>query len=300
MKNKKIIITGSTGFIGSRLTEYLNEQGCELHLLLRDVNKGKNLFPFAEVYDAACDVSELKTICNAIKPDGVIHLATHFSANHKTEEFEDMLEANIILGAKLLEAVSPVAKWFLNIGTYWQHYEGQRYSPVNFYAATKQAFEDLLVFFADHFKINVGTLCLNDTYGPGDTRRKIFNLWRDMCLNPDQTLEMSPGEQIMDMLHIKDVVSAIEHCAILLENDTDGVLNKQIFYVTAAEKPTLKELSRIFEKISGSHLNIIWGAKPYRHREVMNPLCYGKKLPGWEAEIKYEEGISDFLNSMEF
>ena len=56
-----------------------------------------------------------------------------------------------------------------------------------------------------------------------------------------------------------------------------------------------EEAAETFAKVSGKKLDICWGARPYRQREVMHPKCSGIKLPGWHPAVTLEEGIKKFL-----
>jgi nucleoside-diphosphate-sugar epimerase len=167
---------------------------------------------------------------------------------------------------------------------------------VNLYAATKQAFEDIAKFYLDTSGINFVTLKLNDTYGPADKRKKILNVWMN-CIQTGEALDMSEGEQLIDITYIDDVVDAYVTMIKLLENDTSSSLKGKFFAVSSSKPLKLKELAKIFERISSGKLNINWGAKPYRSREVMIPWNQGKSIPGWKPRVSLEEGIKRFINS---
>lgn len=84
-----------------------------------------------------------------------------------------MISSNIELGSLLLDcAYNSNVSFFINVGTYWQHYHGEAYNPVNLYAATKQALEDIANYYRIISDMKICTFCLNDTYGKGDTRKK--------------------------------------------------------------------------------------------------------------------------------
>ena len=77
----------------------------------------------------------------------------------------------------------------VNTGTSWQHYENSDHRPSNLYAATKQAFEEILNFYATAYPLRVCSLHLSDTYGPNDIRPKLFgfltlgNSREELCKN---------------------------------------------------------------------------------------------------------------------
>ncbi len=189
-------------------------------------------------------------------------------------------------------AAQAKVKWFINTGTFWQHYEDKKYSPVNLYAATKQAFESIAQFYWETNQIKFCTLKLSDTFGSGDTRQKIFNLWQKIA-ETGECLEMSPGEQIIDISHIDDIISAFALLAKHLNNNHPEVKNGDIFAVKANERYTLKELAVLFEKATNQKLNINWGGRPYRAREVMEPWKEGKVIP----EFSQKKTLKQYIKS---
>jgi len=54
---------------------------------------------------------------------------------------------------------------------------------------------------------------------------------------------------------------------------------------------SLRKLAEVFEKVTNKKLNIKWGARPYREREVMIPLENGEVVPNWKPKVSLEEGI---------
>ena len=129
------------------------------------------------------------------------------------------------------------------------------------------------------------------TYGPNDTRKKIFKLFKDNA-ESGEILKMSPGEQKLDILFISDIISGFKHLTELLASQEDL---EEEYVLSSGQQRSLKEIASEFERVSGMKLNIEWGGRPYRDREVMIPWK-GKVLPMWEAHVELEEGIKLFLN----
>ena len=185
-------------------------------------------------------------------------------------------------------------KWFINTGTFWQNYQNANYSPVNLYAATKQAFESIAKYYIDTNQIKFATLRLSDTFGPNDTRPKIFNIWNKIAKSGD-TLDMSPGEQLIDISFIDDIVAAFTLIAKHLHANLPEVPNGSVYAVKAEKRYTLIQLAALYEQATKTKLNINWGARPYREREVMMPWADGVLVPGWKAKVKIEDGIKAIL-----
>lgn len=294
----KILVTGPTGFIGRNLINKLlkskhqiiaiEKEGADISFL----EKNKIRFGY---YDKT--YSSVYHFVSQEKPDGIIHLASLFLAAHKAENIEDLVNSNVLFPLHLIEAASNAnVRWFLNTGTFWQNFQNKDFSPVNLYAASKQSFQDLAKYYFEAKNINFSTLKLSDTFGPGDSRPKVFNLWLNAA-KTGETLEMSPGEQLIDISFIDNVVDGFFTLAEILEKDENREYCGKVYALKAEKRYTLKELSEVFRNITQSDLKINWGKKPYRFREVMIPWETGESIPGWKPKISLEDGIRIFYNN---
>ncbi|MDR1884361.1 MAG: NAD-dependent epimerase/dehydratase family protein [Prevotella sp.] len=283
-----ILITGATGFIGQNLIESIKT----VHNIYIYARPSSNLDIIGLNYNVCfeTDISKIRTYLIENKIEGIVHLASLFLSSHNESQIKDLIKSNIYLGASLLEAsINTNVKWFLNTGTFWQHYipDSKKYCPVNLYAATKQAFIDIARYYVETTSIRFVTLKICDTFGKNDSRPKIFNLWESNSQKGD-VLDMSSGEQYIDIIHIEDVVRGFIHLIDML--NSDAILEPE-YALYAKERYTLKDLCEIYEKTTGKRLNINWGARPYRIREVMNPWIAGTRLPEWMPQHDIIQGI---------
>ena len=293
---KKIIITGSTGFVGSNLAKfYLDKKKFKVHLIVRNNSDLSNIDSIKDLVELFLYDGKLENLIEffqKVNPETVFHLASNFIAEHKSDEIDALIHSNITFGLHILEAmkVSEVKK-MINTGTSWQHFNNDEYNPVCLYAATKQSFEALIEYYVQAEDFKVITLKLFDTYGETDTRPKLINLLNKFA-DEETELNMSPGEQIINLVHINDVCSAFDTAYKLLISLKQPSHFK---YAVASEKSyQLKEIIKIFESVSNKKINVIWGGKPYRNREVMTLWNKGKKLPNWEAKIELVEGFNRY------
>lgn len=286
-----ILITGSNGFIGSHLVLKLLQTNYRISVLNRSPSIN-SLFNDFKNFQSFCYDGSLDSIKKALlesQADVVVHLASYVIPRHSPEDVKSLIISNVDFPCQLLESMSQMGiKKFINTGTYWQHYQDANYDPVSLYAATKQAFEDILIYYVNSQKIDAITLKLFDTYGEGDTRRKILNLLIDAAIT-QKKLKLSPGEQKLSLVHVQDVVSAYEVALRILLNRFDYTHSS--YGIAHSEVYSLKELTEAVEKATGYSILAEWGSLPYRDREVMQPWSNYEKLPGWQASISLEEGL---------
>lgn len=280
-------MTGSTGYIGKLLVSHLLATGVQVVGIGRtppaDIDKTEN-FVFIKFRGAESLVESF----SPFEIVGVIHLATFYTNEHRTVDVQGMLETNVVFLTSVTEAaVQSGAKWLVNIGSHAQLY-GADNTPASLYAASKSAFQQILRFYADAYRLQVATLLLGDVFGPHDQRPKILNIWREAS-ETSSVVGMSPGNQIVQPIHVLDVVHAIEHTFSLLEESR--LESPGTFLLRGERSLTLIELAKLFSKVTERRLNINWGDRPYHPRELMSLSTSIPGLPDWEPSISLEEGL---------
>ena len=291
---KKILITGATGFIGKHAANTFAKSGYNVHALTRRElsNEKKSQYHSSITFHKIMiDVDSIKTVLTQTNPDLVIHLGCHYLAEHQSADILELISGNLSFGTLLLEAMSLCQiKKFINIGTDWQHFDNKEYSPYSLYASLKQAFQDVLIYYAEVKNLSAITIELGDTYASDDERPKLLNLLRRTA-RTKEPLELSGGEQWIDLVHVDDVVAGLEIAVYLLWSGTE---NYSVFRLTSREQMTIRDLVNQYQLSTGESLDVLWGKKPYRSRERWVPSNYGKILPGWSQKIPLTLGIKHF------
>ena len=281
----RIVVTGATGFVGRHLVPALAADGWEVHALTRGPPV-ESLGP-AQFHVVPDDTAALVDLMAEIAPTSVVHLAALFRGVHRVEDVEPLVRSNVLFTAQMAEAaVRSGTSALIYAGTAWQHYEGAPYSPVALYAATKQAGQDILRFYAEGHGLTVITLKLFDTYGPGDERGKLLSLLADAA-DSGGVLELSPGEQLIDLLYIDDAVGAFQR-ALEISSERSGWHE---YSLETGRALSIREIVQIVGDVLGRPPAVTFGARPYRPREMRERWSAGEPLPGWRPEVELETGL---------
>lgn len=287
---KVALVTGITGFVGGTLVRRLHQEGWQVHGLVRASSDVEDIKRYCQIHVYDGETNTLVSQLKSIKPNIVFHVASMVLANHTLDQLTSLLEANVVFPTQLVEAMMQAeVKALINTGTSWEYYHSENYAPVNLYAATKKAFEDLLVYYHQVKGLSCITLKLFDNYGPNDKRNKLTKLLANAAKD-GVTLNMTMGEQVMDITHVDDVVDAYMQASKLLLDSQHTIFQS---YFVSGERFTLKEFVAEFQRVTGLMVNVNFGAKQYREREIMVPVnVQGKLLTGWTASRKFDNNFS--------
>jgi CDP-3, 6-dideoxy-D-glycero-L-glycero-4-hexulose-4-reductase len=295
IKKRKGVITGGTGYIGSHLVKYLLSQNWDISVIIQPELGYGNIEAQKEQVKIIKYNGDIQTLIAFFKeenPDIVFHLAAAVITNYIPEEIPILIQSNIQFGTEVMEAMKyGSTRFFVNTGSYWQNCNSDTYSPVDLYAATKEAFEKILQYYVEAYDFHIITLRLFDVYGEDDKRPKLLNLLFQIA-NTAQSIDVSPGEQLLDMVHISDVCSAYLKAYEALMSDNE--ITHKIYGVYTGNRITLKEMINLFQKVLQRPLNVNFGGKPYKEREIMIPTEYYELLPDWKANISLTDGLTLF------
>lgn len=286
-----VLITGATGFVGQQLISYLNQdKSLELICVVRDEEKAKTLLG----YNIKC--VKLDKVSLLDKVDIVVHLASFLTSRDDKEVISDLINSNVVFGVKLMDALQKHKNIkFINIGTFAE-YRSDASKPdcAYLYAATKRAFRPFLDYYANKLRWDYITLIPYTIYGGVNNQKKLIDYVKD-SIDSQLPILMSPGLQVSDFVHVKDVVS----CITFFIRNTQKWQGKrgEEYHLGSGRGTTVRELASLFEKYTNKKCNIEWGGRPYRERDVMHAVApIGKLIDlGWTPQISLEEGIKEYL-----
>lgn len=304
-REKIALVSGATGFLGGNLTQALLKEGYLVYVLVRSkVNLKKDLNPNSSVIVIEMSGAWFEKI-SCIEFDEIYHAAAWSGLNHKANDITAILDANILLGLKMLECAARQdgpKPTFVYCLSYWQYADGDNnYRPNSLYAASKQAFHDLV----QHYRLNMDMPCVGlvifDTYSVNDHRDKLLNVIASRVASHKQgdrtvPLELTPGNQEIAFCHIDDVTNALIYAAGWLRTIENP---ERVYLVRSQETMTLKD--SIENVLQGLNLDleiVKWGAKSYPEGQIMK-IISTPILPGWSPERNLAETFLEMVVAYE-
>tara|TARA_Y100001970_G_scaffold227929_1_gene282160 strand:+ start:9 stop:860 length:852 start_codon:yes stop_codon:yes gene_type:complete len=205
----KILLTGSTGFIGSALLDNLSKNN-KIYIIVRKKNKipykNKNILKiYFDNYD------KLNKKLKKINVNTVIHCATHYVKNHKYDDLKKLSNSNILFGNIILENLGVMnVKKFINFSTVWTNYNGVKGNFFNLYSVYKENFNNILNFYSKISKnVKFYNLNISDTFGKFDKRKKIINVLKINYKKNLLTTIISKNLHL-NLLNISDITNAVK------------------------------------------------------------------------------------------
>ena len=250
---KNILITGSTGFIGSNLLKDLYPKN-KIFIILRDksqkINLIKNYKKINIIYYKKFD--ELNKKLKKLTIKVVIHCATHYVKNHAYKDILELNKSNILLGNIILENLKVMkTKKFINFSTVWEDYNSIKDNNCNLYSAYKKSFSTLTAYYSKSLpKINFYNIMISDTFGKNDSRAKIINILKKNYKNNKITKIISKN-LFINLLNVEDIASAVN--IVIKKNIKAGkyIIKNKFNY-------RMIDLINIFNKKSDKKLKIKW------------------------------------------
>jgi nucleoside-diphosphate-sugar epimerase len=292
----KILITGATGFVGSHLVPQLLAANARILEITIDPVRSIELYGDRVtrfVYDD--NIDDMKDVVSQFDPEIAVHLASFLTSADDFESMNKLIQANILFLCNVLEALKHTRlKLFINVGSFAEYFRGDgRLSPAYLYAATKTASRSIVEYYSEVYKFKFITVVPYTIYGGEDSQKKIIDIIYD-SINSDLPIPLTGGEQLLDFIHISDLVGFF--MTVITKNDV--VANQSIFHVGSGIGHSLKEIAEIIESITHKKVNVLWGGRPYRPRDVMYAVANIAEQYhqlNWRPLVSINEGMAMYL-----
>jgi CDP-paratose synthetase len=197
----KVLVTGSTGFLGSHLVRYLSEKGIQVGVLIRSTNNG-NDFRDCLIHIWDSNIGRTSSQIRAANYDFIVHAATKYSFVDDPDLFPEMIDVSITLSLALNQACLDSKTKLITIGSFFE--SSAEGAPANVYALLKKLQHEILAFS----KIETYKIFVGDMYGPNDKRNKLLSQLINLAVSR-QPIELKNPSGKMYPIHVDDVVKSI-------------------------------------------------------------------------------------------
>ncbi len=282
---KKILLTGSTGFIGSVALERLSLEN-KVYFISRNKIKNKYLKQnqIQIYYDSYNNLSyKLKKI----KVDTVIHCATHYIKDHQETDIKKFGESNLIFGNIILENLKNMSvKKFVNFSTVWENYNGIKDNFFNLYSVYKRNFSNIILYYKKkNPKTKFYNLFISDTFGSKDNRLKIINLIK-INYKKNKYTNVVSSNLFINLVNVEDIINAL--FLILKYRNQSGDYN-----LVNPKNFRMFDIVNIFNSYNSRKLKIKWLSK-----KIINKKIYKRDiLKNWTPENSTIKDIVGLINS---
>ena len=303
IKNKKILITGGAGFIGSHLTHRLLKEGAKVYVTVKynsiiDCPRLVNIWDKINIIETDLRNTDSVREMKNLQFDYVFHLAAY---NHVGDSFKHVLEnvnSNLISTINLLNN-GPKIKKVIHMGTS-EIYGSQiklpfdvreKPNPMSPYAVTKFASELFSILKAKSSKIDL--LCVRpfNTFGPFQSEKAIIPEMIIKCLQ-NREIKTTGGKQTREFNYIDNIIDGILLLNKKVKNSIDPIN-------VGSNKPiSIKNLVLKIHKLTKSNSNLRIGSLKYRPNEIWKMQANNKFLiaKGWRPKISFEKGLIDTIS----
>lgn len=285
-----ILITGATGFLGSKITKELLLDGKKVVILIRpqsSLKKLEEIINHPNLKKILVQENNLAECFANNSINAIIHTATSYGRND--ESWSEVAEANLILPLQLLSmGEKSGVKCFINADTFFN--ESIKFEKnEGYYVQTKKSFLTIAEHASSSIKIKFVNLRIEQMYGPNDGEKKFIPSIIKQLFSNTEKIQMTAGEQKRDFVFVNDVVKAFL-CAI--KNHT--VLSQfEEFGIGTGTSTSIKEVVVYLKEITGSKSNLGFGELQYRENEIMNSNADTSKNVKikWQAETDWKDGL---------
>lgn len=299
MKNKRILVTGGAGFIGSHLTKRLAGLGAQVHVVVKykSIIDNIRLSPiWGDINIIEADLRNIDSLrqFRGKSFDLIFHLAAY---NHVGDSFlhaNEALMSNAVATANLLEFAPEYDRFiYTSTSEVYGYQDSVPFQedfipfPISPYSIGKYAGE--LYARMKRHQTKQAIVCIRpfNTFGPYQSDRAVIPELIIKSLRNIQ-IETTEGKQTREFNYVDNIIDGFI-AAATVANPPEQIIN-----IGSNREIAICDLVRKIHELCGSKSELRIGALPNRPTEIWR-MCADNneadKVMGWKPVVSFEEGL---------
>lgn len=284
----KILVTGSSGFLGSHLADNLTKEGHKVILFDNLPSNYKNKKQI-EFVGSILDIEALKKAMKGC--DYVYHFAAQSDIDLSTKKIQNTIDINITgtLNVLQLAKINKVKKIIFASTVYVDSNLG------SFYKITKHTCEHLLLEFCRLYKLNYTTIRFGSLYGRrSGNNNSLHNMISNVILNK-KLIRYGNGEEIREYINVEDAAQT----SVKLLNKK---YNNNIFILSGQNPIKIKDLIVLIEEIFQKKIKVDYKKFGNTNHYRISPVNYNlNKVKKISLDTYYDlnQGLLDLIYHIE-
>lgn len=279
-----VLITGATGFIGSRLCGRLTETGAEVHAISRKPPEQKS----ARWWNT--DLSDLKAVqatIQAIRPTHIYHLAGLVSGSRALDTMLPALQSNFLTAFNVLLATTEAGSGKIILAGSLEEPDADAQVPCSPYAAAKGSASAYARTFHALYQTQTVIARIFMTYGPAQSDRTKLIPYVTTSMLKGVSPKLSSGTRLIDFIYVDDVVDGLLACG-----QSKSAVGCTVD-IGSGKLVSIRDLVQKLRAAVPGAPNPLFGAIPDRplERVAKANVDHADKLIGWRPTFDLSEGL---------
>lgn len=286
-RGDRVLVTGASGFLGSRLCQRLIQCGMEAHAVSRTLKSAPSENPRWWRMDLE-DYAATKNLFESVKPHVVVHLSGQATGDPDIRHVLPTFRSQLLTTVHVLTISAEVGcRRVILTGSLTEPQAGHVDSPPNSpYAASKWASSAFGRMFQRLYQTPVVIVRPFMVYGPKQNPKKVIPYSIRSLMRGAQP-KLTSGKWRADWIYVDDVIDGFIAAVVVpgIEGSTIDLGTGQLVSVEA--------MIRQIVEIMGVPIEPQFGALPNRLCEEVRvaDLEHTRRVLGWEPKISIYEGI---------
>ena len=303
LKNKKILVTGGAGFIGSHMIHRLIKYNAKVTTLVKYnsiIETPRLNFNFNRIKVIECDLRNTDSVLQLKKNkfDLIIHFAAYNHVGDSFKHIQENIDSNLLSTINLLNH-GPNFNKFIHIGSS-EIYGNQKNipfdpknmpNPMSPYALTKYASELYAKIKSKEKKFNLLSLRPFNTFGPYQSEKAIIPEIIIKCLK-GENIDATHGKQTREFNYVENIIEAILYLNQKIKNHPEPI------NIGSNEPISIKNLINKIKYLTKSKSKINFGGLKYRPNEIWKMQAnnnFIKKI-NFKNKVDFNSGLQVTIN----